>query len=154
MTIINQGTPFNPNNETVVLEKAKLATSQEAFSVHLVPCLIDYNGPTQELPGNFDKEVVKDGEIAYEARYLRGHKIIGKKVQMKWNFQPFLIDICQVSGEDEDLGSDTAQCQNIKILGQCREIVNYEREGNESRLNEEMTKFEEYLELMNNVIME
>ncbi|KAL6942788.1 hypothetical protein ACO0RG_001749 [Hanseniaspora osmophila] len=115
------------------------------YDAHLVPCIINYDGNTSELPKNFDSETEASKNIATESldkrevKYLRGRKLVGQEVNLATpensNFQTYIFD------------TDTNQiCSKVSAL------YNYEREGNEKRLIAESARFHELLATMETIM--
>lgn len=108
------------------------------YTMHLVPCKIRVAGPTAELTTNFDEDLEEsktDGSRV--VNYIRGRKLVGKSLSC---FQD-----CDIVLLDQDCEASTGT--NFTPSGRVSSIVNYEREGNEQRLQEEMEKFNEFLQL-------
>lgn len=109
-------------------------TLTESREAHLVPCRVRLTGPTEE----FEDQIIMDNEntnLAHQnmnVTYVRGRKIIGQPVEFR-NSDYFLVQ----SSEDNE-GNAT-----MKPISKLSQIVNYEREGNEDRLLEEIKRFNE-----------
>lgn len=124
--------------------------SKKEYVAHLVPCKIRYTGPSEEFVDNFhmdpnDDQCLRkqelDGTNTEEPEdlhitYLRGRKIAGKNVlKSVADCQAYLL---------ENSVNDTA---TLKCSAKISELVNYERDGNQERLIEELNKFDEFIKL-------
>lgn len=108
------------------------------YDLHLVPCKIYYTGPNCEFTKQFiidqDKKVGQDDNFT---SYIRGRKIIGKELVLS-DLNYFLVD---------EVIEESRSHLMLNPLAKIDKIVNYERNGNEARLDIEMEKFYEFLEL-------
>lgn len=117
-----------------------------AYTAHLVPCKVRYSGPTVEFQDNFhmdsehDRSLKKDEAeqcAVSHVTYVRGRKIVGRQVFGSGEYTAFLMN------RSPDASGELTMKQIARVSG----IVNYERDGNESRLQEEIGRLEELLEL-------
>lgn len=125
---------------------------------HLVPCIIHYSGKVTDVPVSeglqFDKEEMdklnenSNTEIDDQQKenkkyvtYLRGRKIIG------YDLLP-LMKNCNAYLMEE---KETIQGSNFENIAQFDKIINYEREGNDIKLNDEHERFKEFLALNNTI---
>lgn len=111
---------------------------QKQCQAHLVPCKIRYTGQTDELEEQFimDKQVISPLHENRNVTYIRGRKVIGEQVV----FHDRTTYI--MSTREDDSGNLL-----IEPTYKVTEIFNYEREGNEERLTDEISKFIECREL-------
>ncbi|KAL6947302.1 hypothetical protein ACO0QE_002185 [Hanseniaspora vineae] len=117
------------------------------YDAHLVPCIINYDGSTSELPKNFESEPEASKSIesqpsgTREIKYLRGRKLVGQEVSISTpenkNFETYILDT-----------------DSNKICCKVNALFNYEREGNEKRLVAESARFHEFLETMETIMDE
>ncbi|SCU96898.1 LADA_0H03334g1_1 [Lachancea dasiensis] len=124
--------------DTIFLDKSKTNGSFTHYDVHLVPCKIKVTESTKELDSGFDQDLEEsNSNEAKVVRYIRGRKVVGC-------LAPFQQDstILAVSS----LLSHDGQ-KEFEQIAYVDHIYNYEREGNEPRLREEMEKFAEYINL-------
>ncbi|SCU99449.1 LAME_0G03224g1_1 [Lachancea meyersii CBS 8951] len=125
--------------ETFVLDNRSKSGSSAAYELHLVPCKIGITGSTTELSNNFAKDAKESSSSENKAvTYIRGRKIVGKTVEP-------LNDTHKIVVVEQLAQSDSSK--EYQQAGEISQIYNYEREGNEHRLHEEMQKFQEFLEL-------
>ncbi|CDO92802.1 unnamed protein product [Kluyveromyces dobzhanskii CBS 2104] len=111
---------------------------QTRHQVHLVPCKVRYTGPTNEFEDQFIMDE-NTNDLSHENKhvsYIRGRKVIGESVIFKDS-----VSYITSSHEDEE--------GNLLIepSHKVNDIFDYEREGNEDRLSEELSKFKELREL-------
>lgn len=112
--------------------------SSKQYDMHLVPCRIRTTGHTNELANNFKKDAEESAEDNSQVvTYIRGRKIIGKPLTYLDRFQTVLLEPVQ----------DPETPNTYKETARIGMVFNYEREGNEARLQEEISKFEEHLQL-------
>lgn len=119
------------------------------YSAHLIPCKVRYTGPTDEFKSNFELDASNDevsGQSEKESNqdvshvtYLRGRKIIGQELLPTKDYAAFLMSTPSESPE--------APGTAMKPVARLSSVTNYEREGNEERLQEEMGKFNDFIEL-------
>lgn len=115
------------------------------YTAHYIPCKIRYDGESTEFENNFifDEDEMKernknDDHATMYVNYLRGRKILGKKVVIE-NSRAFLMD-----GKIDTTAADGG---SVDVVAEVSSMINYERDGNESRLQDEMARFQEYLQL-------
>ncbi|QLQ78797.1 hypothetical protein HG537_0B01450 [Torulaspora globosa] len=116
------------------------------YTAHLVPCKVRYSGPTAEFQDNFHMDSEHDKSLRKEVEqtdvshvtYIRGRKIVGRQVFGSNEYRAFLMNS----------SSDASDELTMKPIATVSEVVNYERDGNESRLQEEITRLDELLELI------
>ncbi|CCE64755.1 hypothetical protein TPHA_0I02540 [Tetrapisispora phaffii CBS 4417] len=124
------------------------------YTAHNVPCKIRYSGPSDEFEDNFifDEDNTNDMYV----NYLRGCKIVGQEINSVFDKEVncYLMDVTgdmdiSESHNDKNGDSDNKKLESISLVPVAKilKVINYERDGNESRLVEEMGKFEESLEL-------
>ena len=125
------------------------------YTAHFIPCKVRYTGPTSEFVDNFDhhdkndqslakEDDATDKKVNFEVRYLRGRKLIGRPVMESADTQAFLV---KRATEDENSSGSTSMA--LQCTAKVRTLINYERDGNDERLLEEMAKFQEHLEIAN-----
>ncbi|CCH58381.1 hypothetical protein TBLA_0A05880 [Henningerozyma blattae CBS 6284] len=111
---------------------------------HLVPCIIHFNGQSDEIKTNlkFDQEEEKNHTNKF-VTYFRGRKLIGQ-------------DVLKLLNENNKVKAfvmeDTTNIQNNKqfhVVSTLDKVINYEREGNEDRLDMEMSKLREFIDVTN-----
>ncbi|CCK69194.1 ribonuclease H2 subunit C family protein KNAG_0C00800 [Huiozyma naganishii CBS 8797] len=108
------------------------------YTVHMVPCKIRYTGPTKELTNNM---IIEETNDKYNSTYITGHKIRGREVDTSQQMlSPYILKDNPETTTDEKLSTISS-----KNASPIQHLINYEREGNESRLVEEMSKLEEFL---------
>lgn len=110
------------------------------YTLHYIPAKINYNGPTAEFTNNFeeDPELSKTNHITY----FRGRKLVGQNINKQETLVPYI--------QQQNLEDDSKdECIKTKDLINIREIYNYEREGNDSRLNIELSKYNEFVDICN-----
>lgn len=117
------------------------------YKAHLVPCKIRYSGATSEFQDNFvmdnkHRQCLAKSDAdqhcnASQVTYIRGRKIVGREVLNSKDYSAFLMSS----------SADASDELTMKPIAQVTHIVNYERDGNEERLDEELTKFNELLEV-------
>ncbi|QLL31284.1 hypothetical protein HG536_0B01460 [Torulaspora globosa] len=117
------------------------------YTAHLVPCKVRYSGPTAEFQDNLHMDSehhrsLKKPEAEQQCdvshvTYIRGRKIVGRQVFGSAEYTAFLMNS----------SSDASGDLTMKPIARVSEIVNYERDGNEGRLHEEVGRLEELLEL-------
>lgn len=130
----------NMNRPEILIEKP-LESLPTSYQAHFVPCKVRYSGTTQEFKDQFqlDQEEMQGtraGKDEY-VTYIRGRKIVGKEITALEGCLATLVE------ETTDPDGNTTW-QPVASLSK---LVNYEREGNEGRLEEEMGKFQEFVEL-------
>lgn len=130
--------------------KIDLTGNQESlptYTAHLVPCKVRYTGPTTEFQDNLlmDSEhhrSLKKAEPEQQSNvshvtYIRGRKIAGQEVLGSDQYATFLMNS----------STDASGDSHMKPMAKVSNVINYERDGNEDRLQEELEKFNELLEL-------
>ncbi|SCV03281.1 LANO_0G03202g1_1 [Lachancea nothofagi CBS 11611] len=124
--------------ENIVSQDKRHAGLKKCYELHLVPCKIGVTGPTKQLEEHFQVDAEESHEEELKVvTYIRGRKIIGKPVPLLDDHELVALEPqTSLNGERE-----------LKVLAKVSNIYNYEREGNEKRLQEEMLKFEEFLQL-------
>ncbi|CCF59052.1 hypothetical protein KAFR_0G00190 [Kazachstania africana CBS 2517] len=111
-------------------------------SIHLIPARVKYTGPTTEFEDNFKND---PNESESHVRYLRGKKLLGTDI---------LSSIPGRKGyiiEKKNGKADEGQEQEKEAYitsGPLTSVINYEREGNEKRSEDEVSKFQEYISLI------
>ncbi|SCV00816.1 LAMI_0G07470g1_1 [Lachancea mirantina] len=131
------------------IETANGAKNKEPeYEVSLVPCKIRFNGSTTEFQAHFmdDQEDLRKTNDNLVTS-IRGRKIIGKKLKFFEDSKIVLADVVE-STDDDSSNNAACKTKSYQETAVVTQLVNYEREGNESRLEEEMHKFGEYLELV------
>ncbi|EDO19054.1 hypothetical protein Kpol_2000p18 [Vanderwaltozyma polyspora DSM 70294] len=134
------------------------SNSAKEYLGHLVPCKIRYNGPSDEFTDNFNMDneemEVLNNDVADESKqvyvnYIRGRKIIGQDVLPIFGegSKAFLTENVISSDATMEEEFDNTESINAKPIATLNKLINYERDGNESRLSSELQKFQEYIEL-------
>lgn len=118
------------------------------YTAHFVPCKVRYSGPTEEFARNFqldsdNHQSLRKNEAETESKtshvtYLRGRKIIGQEFFTPEEYNAFLMK----------RSSDASDASTLKPVAKISNLINYERDGNEERLNEELSKFNEFIKLV------
>lgn len=130
--------------------KIDLSSSESEYAAHFVPCKIRYTGPTEELVDHFhmdpnNDQCLRKQEIErahteepenLQITYLRGRKIVGQNVFKSG------VD-CQAYMLEKSANDDVT----LKCSAKITNLMNYERDGNEERLLEELTKFDEFIKI-------
>nr|CCA89258.1 ribonuclease H2 subunit [Kluyveromyces marxianus]CCA89270.1 ribonuclease H2 subunit [Kluyveromyces marxianus] len=104
------------------------------YTAHLVPCKVRQTGPTTEFNDQFilDEELIEPTQQGKSVTYIRGRKIVGDELRFE-DSSCFVVKTSQ-----DGLGNNL-----VEPVFNVAKIVNYEREGNEERLINELTNFEE-----------
>ncbi|SCU95942.1 LAFA_0G03312g1_1 [Lachancea sp. 'fantastica'] len=128
------------NYSTIDLDSGLQDRPIAEYELHLVPCKIGTTGPTKEMASGFRRDADEPKqESEGSVTYLRGRKIIGKAVfPQKDRYTVVALEPCETTNNTS---------LDHKKAAEISHIYNYEREGNEQRMHEEMDKFHEYLEL-------
>ncbi|CEP64394.1 uncharacterized protein LALA0_S11e03092g [Lachancea lanzarotensis] len=126
--------------ETIDLDSVPENHPLTHYELHLVPCKIGTTGPTEELKNGFQEDTAESNkEQSKTVTYLRGRKIVGKAVTpQKGDYKIVALT---------SFGTSDTTTSSYKQTAEISHIYNYEREGNEQRRDDEMDKFQEYLEL-------
>ncbi|QLG70207.1 hypothetical protein HG535_0A01450 [Zygotorulaspora mrakii] len=129
------------------------------YTAHFIPCKVRYNGATEEFVDNFhcdneDDLTLKrkeDDSLNGEklcVRHIRGRKIVGKKFLGSDGYQTFLVKTGTREGEDGETGQISLDTTSkIEPIAKISSMINYERDGNEERLLEELEKFQQFLDV-------
>ncbi|SCW03119.1 LAFE_0G03356g1_1 [Lachancea fermentati] len=127
------------SNHTKILLSSEGEASLPKYEGHFVPCKSRYTGSTLEFKDNFkeDTEDTSTSSSDNVSTYVRGRKLVGKPL----NF----LESCSMILVEES--TDAEDQTTMKKVADVSKLINYEREGNESRLEEEMAKFQEFLNL-------
>ncbi|CUS25106.1 LAQU0S27e00232g1_1 [Lachancea quebecensis] len=121
-----------------VLLLSNSSEDTKLYDMHLVPCKIRATGHTNELANNLEKDTEESADNnSRVVTYIRGRKVVGKSLACLERFQTILLEP----------SSDPETSNAYRETARIGTAFNYEREGNESRLQEELSKFEEYLQL-------
>lgn len=118
------------------------------YTAHLVPCKVRYTGPTEEFRDNFHVDPSHDESLqkaesgakqgASHVSYLRGRKISGRDILPTKDHAAFLMSN----------SSDASEAPAYTPVAKLSSVINYERDGNEERLQEEVSKFNELVEFL------
>lgn len=123
--------------------------SLPTYAAHLVPCKVRYTGATEEFKDNFRmdlshgeslKKVEPDSQHnTSHVTYFRGRKVVGQEILSSSDYDAFLMSTSEAS--------DASETKIAKPIAKISSVINYERDGNEDRLREEIDKFNEFIEL-------
>ncbi|CAL9731628.1 hypothetical protein MOUN0_M01772 [Monosporozyma unispora] len=109
--------------------------------LHFIPAKINSDCSTTELANELFNETPEED---YTTIYLRGRKLKGKPVLVE-SLIPCLIQKTEIE-EQNDSNSTIINNDDILTL---TSIINYEREGNEERLDKEHERFHEFMDITN-----
>lgn len=119
-----------------IMDSATLEITDDLknYELHMVPCKVRYDGPTEEFVNQLKTDAVHTNASHDDkaVTYLRGRKLIGD-----------IINIGDRVAYLVQSKEDTSGQISIITTSAVSRIINYEREGNEERLEEELKRFEE-----------
>ncbi|CCD22226.1 uncharacterized protein NDAI_0A00680 [Naumovozyma dairenensis CBS 421] len=121
-------------------------------SLNFVPIKIHMNDKTKEFSNNFivTNTPIQLGNNKQWNRletFLRGAKLIGTDISLHDNET---LILSQREIQDNDSLSTTCDPKQIYVVDSTIDkMLNFEREGNEQRIEEELNKFYEYIQLNN-----
>lgn len=117
------------------------------YIAHLVPTRVQIDSKTSEFKTALNNET-PNSEIT--TTYIRGKQIKGKSVHVE-TLTPYIISQGRTKNELDEQENNNTETLVISDLIPIQQIINYEREGNEERLQMELSKFNEYLDLTNTI---
>lgn len=119
----------------------KSTSKRSTFTLHFVPCKTDKNTKTTEFKDLLTNKELND---KYLSIYIQGRKFLGKEIPND-TFQPYLISTNSITEDDQN----QKQIIETNKLKKLNKVINYEREDNEERLEQEHDKLLEYISLTN-----
>lgn len=122
--------------------------SYDTYTAYLVPANINTSIQTNEFQDNFNQnEEVIFNDQTLNANYLTGKKILSKEIpSTKIQFNACIVNI-----QNTDLERSSDAATTITSLKNINKINLSEREGNEYVLLDEVSKFNEFIDLASTI---
>ena len=119
-------------------------TEVQKCAVSILPFKTKFNGRLKEVDNTqYALEEVGKGNSVI---YLRGHKLLGKSMVPNESKSSFCMVNYRTSQSLDSTGKD-GDCMDLELQCLVSDTKIYEREGNTQALDDEIKKFNEFIDL-------